>query len=375
MESNWKGPVNVDANYTLGEMMPGGGQISLKFICPLCDEKSIVEGEVLPAKAADLVRDSEVSNVLDTFYCSCGNEIEIIIWNSIYHPDVVFEGNDLPKSYWYKVEHPEDFLDDDLMQLTLEEIMGEEALSKNKEGIKDYLEKIIFEIQYISQYDKSYITDKIDVIFSIVAYLKKEKSIDDSTYEYYHKLYQSSGTDRDNVLKESLRDIKESVIEHLEKLPKYQEIKRINFTRSDLDKKLTALTDEKDFRELLMAILPNLGFLHCDHNHGVLELGKDIIAITYDNFGIPEGNVFVVKFGKIGKNEAREILKQIEESSNTRYKHPNHGYIKIKRIYSITNDTYTPQAKDFLEKNTQSIIQMVSFLDRNILLEYTKKRV
>ncbi|MHA1364948.1 MAG: hypothetical protein ACTSP5_00860 [Candidatus Heimdallarchaeota archaeon] len=121
-----------------------------------------------------------------------------------------------------------------------------------------------------------------------------------------------------------------------------------------------------------MTILPDLGFENCELSHGVLESGKDIVGITYDNFRIPECNAFVVKFGKIGKNVINAILSQIRECANKKYTHPNLGSIAIKRIYVVTNETLTPHAKDSIEKDTQSITQMISFIDKYTLLERTK---
>ena len=376
MESNWKGPVKVDIQYILTDVMVDGGLMELKFICPLCNEEWNVEGEVPPPKLnADKAIDSQVYNNLDTFICSCGNEFEITILNNMHHVDVSFEGKNLPKEYWYKTEHPNYFLDDELMELTLEEIMGEEeVVLKHKKDINDYLKTVIGRIELISKFDISYTSKNIDIIFPIVDFLIKENSIDESIHKYYNEIFLSSEISKDNALKESIKDLEKKIDEGYKKIINDQ-FKRINLPRSVLEKKLEELSNEKEFQGLLMAILPDLGFENCELNHGVLESGKDIIGISYDNFRIPEGNAFVIKLGKIGKNVINDIINQIRECSYKKYTHPNLRSISIKRIYVVTNETFSPHAKDAIEKETQSITQMISFIDKYALLERTKNGI
>jgi len=162
------------------------------------------------------------------------------------------------------------------------------------------------------------------------------------------------------------------ILELTQLIQEMLQVKRINFPRSVLETKLNELTNEVEFQKLLMTILPDLGFENCELCHGVLELGKDIVGITYDNFKILEGNAFVVKFGRISKSVINAILNQIRECANKKYTHPNLGSITIKRIYVVTNETLTAHAKDSIEKDTQSITQMISFIDKYALLEQTK---
>ncbi|MGY8910720.1 MAG: hypothetical protein ACKVIG_12800, partial [Flavobacteriales bacterium] len=43
--------------------------------------------------------------------------------------------------------------------------------------------------------------------------------------------------------------------------------------------------NERDFRLILIQLFEKLNFKEVDHNHGVTELGKDIVFYEEDKFG------------------------------------------------------------------------------------------
>ena len=95
--------------------------------------------------------------------------------------------------------------------------------------------------------------------------------------------------------------------------------------------------------------------------------------MSKDKFGFPEGNAFIIKFGKIEKKKLLEIISQLNEASSTNFTHPNYGDIRIKRIYLVTNSYFTNISKQQLNKSKLNKIQMVHILERNNFLELAKK--
>ncbi|MHA1355369.1 MAG: HEAT repeat domain-containing protein, partial [Candidatus Heimdallarchaeota archaeon] len=78
----------------------------------------------------------------------------------------------------------------------------------------------------------------------------------------------------------TITPLPKTIIELTQLIKEILQVKRINFPRPIIKKKLNELVNEDEFQELLMTILPDLGFENCELSHGVLESGKDIVGIT-----------------------------------------------------------------------------------------------
>jgi hypothetical protein len=87
---------------------------------------------------------------------------------------------------------------------------------------------------------------------------------------------------------------------------------------------LEALTEDDLRNEVLIPLFRRMGFHDVRHNHGSIELGKDIVMWAPDALRMREDYAVVAKRGKIsgrssGASSASEVASQVRRALGSTY--------------------------------------------------------
>ncbi len=77
------------------------------------------------------------------------------------------------------------------------------------------------------------------------------------------------------------------------------------------------LREERLRREVIIPLLQKTGMRDVRDNHGVAELGKDVVGWSEGNLGEPISAVIVAKAGNIIGKKAKEAARQVRQAFNT----------------------------------------------------------
>ena len=145
------------------------------------------------------------------------------------------------------------------------------------------------------------------------------------------------------------------------------------YSKMDLKHKLSNITNEDDFRQLLKEILEDLGYQDIEHTHGTEEMGKDIVFSNRNKFKMKEWNAIVAKVGKIKTDDARKLpdkikllIYQVEEAYAFKYEDSKGSKHPITRIFIATNESITKDAKKRIRKKLKG---NVFFIQKDTLLD------
>ncbi|KKM08112.1 hypothetical protein LCGC14_1727140 [marine sediment metagenome] len=139
------------------------------------------------------------------------------------------------------------------------------------------------------------------------------------------------------------------------------------YSKLELEQKLSNISSEEEFRQLLKEILEDLGFHDREITHGTEEMGKDIVFSNRNKFKLKEWNAIVAKVGELNTDDARKlknkeelIIKQVGEAYDYKYQDDKGSRHLITRVFITTNESITKDAKKRIRKKLSGNVFFIS---------------